>query len=141
MRIPLIQQGSQAALLLSVLGIGTQALAALPPRPPSSESGHPVLPLAPQQLASPGPMSSPWWENYDVRQRFLCPQRGSMVVERNDSQASIFSGGVRFTLFREGGEGPGLHYRNDELRVTINGDELTLEQLPQRLTCIRTEEV
>jgi hypothetical protein len=86
-------------------------------------------------------MNSPWWENYDVRQRFICPQRGSMVVERNDSQASIFSGGVRFTLFREGGEGPGLRYRNDELRVTINGDELTLEQLPQRLTCIRTEEV
>ena len=140
MRIPLIHQAGQAVLLLCVLGIGSRVLAAVPPQPPSSDSGHPVLPLPPQ-LASPGPMSSPWWENYDVRQRFLCPQRGSMVVERNDSQASIFSGGMRFTLFREGGEGPGLRYRNDALSMTINGDELTLEQLPQRLTCIRTEEV
>jgi hypothetical protein len=134
MTLRLIHQASQAVLLLSVLGIGPRVLADRTPAPE-----HPVF-LAPQ-LASPGPMSSPWWENYDVRQRFLCPQRGSMVVERNDSQASIFSGGVRFTLFREAGEGPGLRYRNDELRVTINGDELTLEQLPQRLTCIRTEEV
>ena len=140
MTIRLIHQASQAVLLLSVLGSGPGALAARALAPPSREPGHPVLPLTPQ-LASPGPMNSPWWENYDVRQRFICPQRGSMVVERNDSQASIFSGGMRFTLFREGGEGPGLRYRNDALSMTINGDELTLEQLPQRLTCIRTEEV
>jgi len=140
MTIRLIRQGSQALLLLFVLGSGPRALANWPPPPPLIGPGQSLLPRN-LQLASPGPMNSPWWENYDVRQRFVCPQRGTMVVERNDSQASIFSGGVRFTLFREGGEGAGLRYRNDELRVTINGDELTLEQLPQRLTCIRTEEV
>jgi hypothetical protein len=92
-------------------------------------------------LAQPGPMNSPWWENYDVRQRFLCPQQGTVVVERNDSQASLFAAGMRFTLFRERDGEPGLRYRNDNLRLILNGDELTLEQLPQRFTCTRTEEV
>jgi hypothetical protein len=91
--------------------------------------------------AQTGPMNSPWWENYNVRQRFLCPQQGTVVVERNDSQASFFSAGVRFTLFRERDGEPGLRYRNDNLRLILNGDELTLEQLPQRFTCTRTEEV
>ena len=92
-------------------------------------------------LAAPGPMNSPWWENYDVRQRFICPQQGTVVVERNDSQASLFASGVRFTLFRERDGEPGLRYRNDNLRLILSGDELTLEQLPQRFTCTRTEEV
>ena len=92
-------------------------------------------------LAAPGGMNSPWWENYDVRQRFICPQQGTVVVERNDSQASLFAAGVRFTLFRERDGEPGLRYRNDNLRLILSGDELTLEQLPQRFTCTRTEEV
>lgn len=91
-------------------------------------------------LALPGAFQSPWWENYDVRQSFLCPQRGLVVVERNDSQASVLTGGVRFTLFREPGSGPGLEYRKDDLRLILRGDELTLEQLPQRLTCLRTDD-
>lgn len=91
-------------------------------------------------LALPGAFQSPWWENYEVRQSFLCPQRGLVVVERNDSQASILSGGVRFTLFRETANGPGLQYRNDNLRLILRGDELTLEETPQRLTCLRTDD-
>jgi hypothetical protein len=92
-------------------------------------------------LALPGAFQSPWWENYSVRQSFLCPQRGLVVVERNDSQASLLTGGLRFTLFRESSDGPGLQFRNEDLRLILRGDELTLETLPQRrLTCQRTED-
>jgi hypothetical protein len=90
--------------------------------------------------ALPGAFQSPWWENYDVRQSFLCPGQGLVVVERNDSQASILSGGVRFTLFRDQAAGPGLLYSSDSMRLTLRDDELTLEQLPQRLICHRTED-
>jgi hypothetical protein len=90
--------------------------------------------------ALPGAFQSPWWENYEVRQSFLCPGQGLVVVERNDSQASILSGGVRFTLFREQAAGPGLLYSSDSMRLTLRDDELTLEQLPQRLICHRTED-
>lgn len=117
-----------AALLLALaaaLASGRSALAA---------------PLPGTLLALPGAFQSPWWENYDVRQSFLCPQRGLVVVERNDSQASILSGGSRFTLFRETGDGPGLQFRNETFRLILSGDELTLEQLPQRITCQRTDD-
>jgi hypothetical protein len=90
--------------------------------------------------ALPGAFQSPWWENYDVRQSFLCPGQGLVVVERNDSQASILSGGVRFTLFRDQAAAPDLLYRSDSMRLTLRDDELTLEQLPQRLICHRTED-
>ena len=36
---------------------------------------------------------------------------------------------------------PGIRYKAGPLRLILRGDELTLEQLPQRLTCVRTEEV
>jgi hypothetical protein len=107
---------------------------------PALLSGLSLLISTPQARALPGAFESPWWENYDVRQSFICPGQGMVVVERNDSQASILSGGVRFTLFRESGEGPGLHYRNDNMRLTLRDDELTLEQQPQRLTCNRTDD-
>ncbi len=90
--------------------------------------------------ALPGAFQSPWWENYDVRQSFLCPGQGLVVVERNDSQASILSGGMRFTLFREPIEGGGVLYSNANMRLTLRDDALTLEQLSQRLTCQRTED-
>jgi hypothetical protein len=86
-------------------------------------------------------MSSPWWENYDLRESYLCSDRAAIVLERNDSQASLITGRYRSTLFREASEGPALRYSNGSLRVILRGDELTLEQLPQKLTCIRTEDV
>jgi hypothetical protein len=96
--------------------------------------------LAP--LASAGQaMQSPWWENYDQKQRFVCPGRGALVLERNESQASLISGRSSSILFREASDNPGLIYRNGARRVILLGDELTLEQLPQRLTCLRTEDV
>ena len=91
--------------------------------------------------AAPGPMGSPWWENYDVRHSFICPGRGTVVRERNDSQASLLSGGFRSTLFRETASGSEISFRNDDFRVTLQGDVLTLEQATRQITCLRTEEV
>lgn len=95
---------------------------------------------APGALALPGAMGSPWWENYTERQSFLCPGRGAVVVERNDSQASLLSGGFRSTLFRDGGKEGELSFRNDDVRLTLQGDVLTLEQATRQITCLRTQE-
>ncbi len=46
-------------------------------------------------------MSSPWWENYGIKERYLCSDRGQVVLERNDAQASLIAGRYRSTLFRE----------------------------------------
>ncbi|MCP9899192.1 hypothetical protein KBZ12_01025 [Cyanobium sp. Cruz CV13-4-11] len=86
-------------------------------------------------------MQSPWWENYDIRERFLCGDRLSVVLERNASQASLIAGRSRSTLFRENSDAPGLRYQNESLRVILRGDELTLEQLPSRRICVRSEQV
>jgi len=86
-------------------------------------------------------MQSPWWENYDQRDRYLCPNRGSLVLERNDSQASLISGGSRMILFREASDAPGLRYRSEQTQVILRGDELTLERLPLKLVCVRTDQV
>ncbi|WP_254939113.1 hypothetical protein [Cyanobium sp. Morenito 9A2] len=87
-------------------------------------------------------MTSPWWEDYAVKTRYLCRDQGVLVVERNDAQASIISGRFRTTLFRESSELPGVRYKtSDGMRLILNGDELTIEQLPQRVQCLRTEEV
>ncbi|MEB3318111.1 MAG: hypothetical protein VKO39_08230 [Cyanobacteriota bacterium] len=91
--------------------------------------------------AGPLAMTSPWWENYDVKERYLCTERGGVVLERNDAQAALISGGTVTTLFRESSEGPALVYRNDSLRLILRGDELTLERLPMTITCVRSEQV
>lgn len=101
-----------------------------------------TAPLLVMWLSSPAlAMQSPWWENYDQRDQYLCPRRGSVVLERNDSQASLLNDGVRSTFFREPSDGLGMRYRNGRTTLILRGDELTLEQLPQRLVCVRTEEV
>jgi hypothetical protein len=106
------------------------------PAPPA------FLALLPLLLTAPAlAMSSPWWENYDVKELFLCSDRATVVLERNESQASLIAGRFRSTLFREASGDPGLRYRNDEMRLILRGDELTLEQLPRKLTCLRTEDV
>jgi hypothetical protein len=86
-------------------------------------------------------MTSPWWEDYDVKERFLCTEKGGVVVERNDAQAALINGDSVTTLFREAGEGPALVYRNGSLRLILRGDELTVEQLPMKITCVRSEQV
>jgi len=94
-------------------------------------------------LAGPGALAlqSPWWENYDRADRYLCSQQMHLVLGRNESQASLITGAGRMLLFRETAQTAGVSYRNDVMRVILRGDELTLEQLPQRLICLRTEEV
>ncbi|MFN9645866.1 MAG: hypothetical protein ACK6BG_12295 [Cyanobacteriota bacterium] len=97
----------------------------------------PAWPVTPVPLA----MSSPWWEDYDVKERFLCTDRGGVVVERNEAQAALINGDSVTTLFREAGEGPALVYRNGSLRLILRGDELTVERLPMTITCVRSEQV
>lgn len=99
------------------------------------------LPLWATGTATPIAMGSPWWENYERRDTFRCPDRSTLVLERNDSQASLLSGRVRSTFFRQPGDSPALRYQSGRQRLILEGDALTLEDLPQRLTCVRTEEV
>jgi hypothetical protein len=84
---------------------------------------------------------SPWWENYDSSETFLCPNRGRVLIERNESQASLISGGSRSTYFREQSDLAGIRYSNRSTTLILRGDILTLEQLPSRIDCTRTEQV
>jgi hypothetical protein len=87
-------------------------------------------------------MNAPWWENYDIKERYLCSGKGGVVVERNASQATLFSGGSHSTFFRDtSSSDPALVYRNDDMRLILRGDELTLERLPMTITCLRSEQV
>jgi len=97
--------------------------------------------LALQTGHSAQAMGSPWWENYDTRESFLCRDNNKVVLERNDAQAALISGRSSTTLFREPSDLPGLRYGNDTLRLILRGDELTVEQLPQRLLCLRMDQV
>jgi hypothetical protein len=85
-------------------------------------------------------LSSPWWEDYDTRERFLCGEQGSVVVERNDAQASLISGRSRFTLFRVASSQPGLRFATDGMELILWGDSLTLEQGRRKLQCTRTDQ-
>jgi hypothetical protein len=85
-------------------------------------------------------MTSPWWEDYDTKERYLCSEQGSVVVERNASQAALINGRSITTFFRESTDGPALVYRNDDFRLIVRGDELTLERLPMTITCVRSEQ-
>ena len=85
-------------------------------------------------------VSSPWWEDYDIRDRFLCGDQGSVVVERNDAQASLISGRSRFTLFRVASSQPGLRLATDGMELILWGDNLTLEQGRRKLQCTRTDQ-
>jgi len=85
-------------------------------------------------------LSSPWWEDYDIRDRFLCGDQGVLVVERNDAQASLISGGSRFTLFRVDSNQPGMRYGSELMELTLWGDSLTLEQGRRKLQCTRTDQ-
>jgi hypothetical protein len=85
-------------------------------------------------------MGSPWWEDYGTSETFLCPNLGVLIIERNDAQASVLSGRFRTTLLRERSDLPGVRYGDDKLRLIIRGDELTVEQLPNRFDCMRSQD-
>jgi len=99
-------------------------------------------------MAVPAPlglaMDAPWWENYDKKDRFRCEQQQVLVLERNDSQASILMGGQRTTLFRDRLGENGIRYSGGGLMVRLLGDELQLEltqPMPTLIHCQRTEDV
>lgn len=92
------------------------------------------------QAAVAEPLQSPWWEDYATRDRYLCRPEGSLVLERNDAQASVIQGRFRSTFFREASSEPGLRYASEGMRLILIGDELTLERLPQRIQCLRTDQ-
>ena len=85
-------------------------------------------------------LSSPWWEDYDTRERFLCGEQGMVVVERNEAQASLISGRSRFTLFRVASSQAGLRFATDGMELILWGDSLTLEQGRRKLQCTRTDQ-
>ena len=89
-------------------------------------------------------IDSPWWENYDRKDRFRCDQQQVLVLERNESQASILMGGHRSTLFRDRQADNSVRYSGEGLMVRLNGDELQLEltrPMPTLMQCQRTEDV
>lgn len=89
-------------------------------------------------------IDSPWWENYERKDRFRCDQQQVLVLERNESQASILMGGHRSTLFRDRQANNGVRYSGEGLMLRLNGDELQLEltrPMPILLHCQRTEDV
>ena len=86
-------------------------------------------------------MQSPWWEDYGIKDRYLCHDKGMLVIERNQSQASMISGGYRRTFFRLQSNEPGVRYSSDDMDMILRGDELTLEQLPMRIQCLRVDQV
>ena len=107
-----------------------------------------ALPWLSLVLAVPAPLGlaidSPWWENYDRKDQFRCDQQQVLVLERNDSQASILMGGQRTTLFRDRLVENGLRYRGEGSMVRLQGDELQLEltqPMPTLIHCQRTENV
>jgi hypothetical protein len=101
----------------------------------------PLLVLMTVPVALAEPIQSPWWEDYAIRDRYLCRPLGSLVLERNEAQASLLLGRQRTTLFRDSSGEPGLRYSGDGIRLILVGDELTLERLPQRIQCLRTDQV
>jgi hypothetical protein len=84
---------------------------------------------------------SPWWEQYDSRETFVCPRLGRVVVERNDAQAALIAGGYRSTGFRDNNGLNGIRYRNEQMTLILRGDLLTIEQRPSRIECTRSEQV
>jgi hypothetical protein len=100
-----------------------------------------LLALCSLQAGAAVAMTSPWWENYEEKELYLCGDRAVLTLERNDAQAALFADGRRSTLFREPGPGPALRYRSDNLVVVLRGDELTLVGPLSDLTCTRTEQV
>ena len=89
-------------------------------------------------------LDSPWWENYERKDRFRCDQQQVLVLERNESQASLLIGGQRTTLFRDRRMDNGVRYSAEGLILLLKGDELQLElsqPLPTLLHCQRTEDV
>ena len=83
---------------------------------------------------------SPWWEHYDRSDRYRCGEEEKVLVERNDSQASLYMRGYRMNLFRDQQTPLLKRYSNSQLSLTIRGDEVEIEDLISRRRCQRFEQ-
>ena len=97
-----------------------------------------LLSLLVPSAALAGP--SPWWEHYDRSDRYRCGEEEKVLVERNDSQASLFMRGYRMNLFRDQQSPLLKRYSNNQFSLTIRGDEIEIEDLISRRRCQRFEQ-
>lgn len=89
--------------------------------------------------AQSGP--SPWWENYELKQTYRCADSSELLLERNDSQASMYHRGYKTNLFRDQKAFALTRYTNERLSLVLSGDELTIEDLLSKTRCHRLEQV
>jgi|TARA_Y100000991_G_scaffold125709_1_gene94651 hypothetical protein len=83
---------------------------------------------------------SPWWEHYERIDHYRCGEEGKVLLERNDSQASLYMRGYKMNLFRDQQSPLLKRYSNSQLSVTIRGDEVEIEDLLSRRLCQRFEQ-
>ncbi len=97
-----------------------------------------LLSLLAPTAASAGP--SPWWEHYERSDNYRCGEDVKVLIERNDSQASLYMRGYRLNLFRDQQSPLLKRYANSQFSVTFRGDEIELEDLTSRRLCQRFEQ-
>ena len=83
---------------------------------------------------------SPWWEHYERSDQYRCGEDDKLLIERNDSQASLYMRGYRMNLFRDQQSPLLKRYSNRQLTLTIRGDEVEIEDLLSRRRCQRFEQ-
>ena len=88
--------------------------------------------------AAAGP--SPWWEHYERSDGYRCGEEEKVLIERNDSQASLYMRGYRMNLFRDQQTPLLERYSNSQFSLTIRGDEVEIEDLISRRLCQRFEQ-
>ncbi|MEN9878395.1 MAG: hypothetical protein RLZZ158_1434 [Cyanobacteriota bacterium] len=98
-----------------------------------------VLSLGPAVPCLAGP--SPWWENYELEEQYRCTDDSGLLLERNASQASLYRNGYKTNLFRDQRNSLVTRYSNERLTLTVNGDEITIEDLLTRTRCHRFQQV
>ncbi|MFZ4566173.1 MAG: hypothetical protein ACOYMY_06890 [Prochlorococcaceae cyanobacterium] len=84
---------------------------------------------------------SPWWEHYERDDTYRCADDSRVLLERNDHQATLYRNGYRINLFRDTSITSVRRFSNDNLKLTLDGDEITLEDLITRTRCQRFHEV
>jgi len=99
----------------------------------------PLLSLLQPQPLLAGP--SPWWEQYERDDTYRCGDDSRVLIERNDHQATLYRNGYRINLFRDTAITSVRRFSNDNLKLTLDGDEITLEDLITRTRCQRFHEV
>ena len=110
-----------------------------PPRWLLGSLGALLLSWGPAMPSLAGP--SPWWENYELEEQYRCTDESGLLLERNASQASLYRNGYKINLFRDQRTSLVTRYSNDRLTLTLNGDEITIEDLLTSTRCHRFQQV